>query len=504
MAVVPGFKHDVFISYAHFDNEPDTQDIRWVSRFQADLKTALRQRLGTEPEIFFDTRSLQAHHDLEILTENARSAAVFLAIFSPSYVKREWTIKELEAFDQAASDRHRIITVELLPVKDSDYPPRFLRLKRTLFWWKDEREEDIPLKLTPKSNPDKYDRRLQTLAHQMEELMLELQQPAAPEPPGSVAGTPARTNGNAGAVTAATEPPRPAAQTGMSSKTVLLAQVTNDLYDERDQVFAYLKQFGVKVLPQGDYMQGGPEFAMAVKADLEKADYFVQLLGPYRSNRPPDLKDEGAGAESKSYAQFQYDAARARGLPILQWRRPDLDLAPIAHWDKPLLEGPTVLAMGLQEFMKEIKKTIERDIAAADDRTVARTQFLFIDADSSDQQLTEQLLRAFENKSDWMAAGPLLEGTAEEITKDLDANLIDCSALMLVYGHANVPWVRAQLRRYSKVERLRSEPPRFRGILFAPPGHKPEIAWSGGFTKIDCEQGVTGADIERIMAELRR
>ena len=75
MAFVPGFKHDVFVSYAHFDNEPDTQDIRWVSRFQADLKTALRQRLGTEPSIFFDTRSLQAHHELDVLTENARRHA---------------------------------------------------------------------------------------------------------------------------------------------------------------------------------------------------------------------------------------------------------------------------------------------------------------------------------------------------------------------------------------------------------------------------------------------
>ena len=50
MAFVPGFEHDVFVSYAHFDNEPDTQEIRWVSRFQADLKVALRQRLGVDPD----------------------------------------------------------------------------------------------------------------------------------------------------------------------------------------------------------------------------------------------------------------------------------------------------------------------------------------------------------------------------------------------------------------------------------------------------------------------
>ena len=56
MAFVPGFEHDVFVSYAHFDNEPDTQEIRWVSRFQADLKVALRQRLGVDPDLFFPER----------------------------------------------------------------------------------------------------------------------------------------------------------------------------------------------------------------------------------------------------------------------------------------------------------------------------------------------------------------------------------------------------------------------------------------------------------------
>jgi hypothetical protein len=64
--------------------------------------------------------------------------------------------------------------------------------------------------------------------------------------------------------------------------------------------------------------------------------------------------------------------------------------------------------------------------------------------------------------------------------------------------------VRAQLRRYSKLERLRDEPPRFKGILFAPPIEKPEIGWSGGFAKIECPGGLTGHDIDRIMAELRR
>lgn len=78
-----------------------------------------------------------------------------------------------------------------------------------------------------------------------------------------------------------------------------------------------LREYGIKVLPQNDYLQGGAEFAKAVSADLEYANIFVQLLGPHRSLRPADLKDDD-GVEPKSYAQFQYDAAKRRNIPI-QW-----------------------------------------------------------------------------------------------------------------------------------------------------------------------------------------
>jgi hypothetical protein len=376
----------------------------------------------------------------------------------------------------------------LLPVLESECHPRLLQVKRAPFYWKDPLEEDIALKLTPKFNADKYEQRLQGLAHRMEALLRSIRDRS----------------------------PKPAELKGpLAGETILLAQVTNDLYDERDQVLAYLQQYGAKVLPEGDYKQGGPEFAEVFASDLSQAGLFVQLLGPYRSNRPPDLTEPGSN-EPKSYAQFQYDTAKANGKPVLQWRRPDITPATITHWDKRLLEGPEVLVMGLQEFMKEIKKVVERNNAAVEKERAkaekdkvkgdgpAKTELLFINADASDKELIEQLLKAFEGKQDWIAAAPLFEGSAEEITKDLDANLVDCDTLLLVYGKADAPWIRAQLRRFSKLERLRELPPRVKTILFAPPAPKSEISVSGGFSRIDFQNGLSGENLEQIVAELRR
>jgi hypothetical protein len=485
MAYVPGFTHDIFISYAHFDNQPDAQKIQWVSEFRTNLTNALTERLGKDLEIFFDSKDLHAGHQLEHLLKNARESAIFLAVFSPSYVQREWTIKELAAFSASKDGGQQIVAIEVLEVDETDYPPQIEGLKRTLFYDRDK-ESDTPLKLTPASHCDVYNQRLQILAHQLVKLLRELrakrQSSAAPA-------------GKVDAVGKSLTGP-------LAGKTVLLAQVTTDLYDEREQVLAFLEQYGVKVVPESDYLQGGAEFARALKADLERADLFVQLLGPSRSLRPADLKDEGDDAP-KSYAQFQYDAATRRKIPVLQWRRPDLDPAMVTHWDKPLLEKPEIMAMGLQEFMKEIRRALERPQAETEAEPKAkRTDFLFINADRSDKPLADALLKAFEDNPEWMAATPLFEGSADAITKDLDANLMDCGGLMLVYGNADAPWVRAQLRRYSKLERFRDEPPRLKKILFAPPTPKPEISWSGGFKKVDCEDGVTPERVHKIVTEL--
>jgi hypothetical protein len=461
MTFLPGYQHDVFISYAHFDNEVDSQEIRWVSRFQADLKNALRQRLGEEPHIFFDTRNFEAHQHVDTLIENVRQSAVFLAVFSPSYVAREFTRKELKAFSEQAADENRIVTVELLPVDENADHPLLRGRKRTPFWWKDPAEQDIPLRLTPRFNPEMYHERLQILAHQLKKLLTQIRDGVVP--PAATAG----------------QPSRPAPTPATVGKTVLLAQATDDLYDDCERIRAYLEQFDIKVLPEHDLPQGGSDFATAFETELGRAGVFVQLLGGFASRKPPDLP--------QTYAQYQYEAAKARGLRILQWRRPDLDLAGVTHRDKALLEGPEVVAIGLEEFKNEIRRHCKEQ--KPPEQPAIGDRHFFINADRSDQELADLLLKLFEGKKSWTAARPLFEGNAKDVMDDLEANLLNCDAMMLLYGHAPPSWVRAQLLRYSKLERRRDEPLRFKTMLLGPPAPKADIAWSGALARIDCQDG---------------
>lgn len=480
MGYVPGYKHDIFVSYAHFDNETDSQDVRWVSRFQIDLKNALRQRLGQDPDVFFDTRNFEAHQHVDRLLENARDSAVFMAIFSPSYVARDFTIGELKAFCERAPDVARIVTVELLPVEEEENHPLLRGRKRTPFWWKDAAEQDIPLRLTPKSHPQMYNERLQILAHQTKRLLADLR--AGKSPSADVAPSP---------VAKTAEPAGPPA------RTVLLAQSTDDLYDDRERVRAYLEQFGVKVVPENDLPQGGADFAAAFAIELDRAGIFVQLLGNFGSRHPPDLP--------QSYALHQFEAAAARGLKILQWRRPDLDLGTVTHRDKAMLEGADVLAIGLEEFKGEILRCAtaepKRD-ARSDPQAVGDCHF-FINADRSDKELADRLLKLFEDRKRWSAARPLFEGSAKEVADDLEANLLHCGVLLLLYGNAPPAWLRAQLLRLSKLERLREEPLRLKTIVLGPPAPKPEIAWSGGLERIDGQDGSIEQRVRDLLQGLR-
>jgi hypothetical protein len=109
----------------------------------------------------------------------------------------------------------------------------------------------------------------------------------------------------------------------------------------------------------------------------------------------------------------------------------------------------------------------------------------------------------FENNAHWSAARPLFEGSAKDVTDDLEANLLHCGVLLLLYGNAPPAWVRAQLLRWSKLERLRDEPLRLKTIVLGPPAPKPEIAWSGGFERIDGQDGSIEQRVRDILEGLR-
>jgi len=89
MAYVPGFQHDVFISYAHGD------DREWIARLVQLLQSALDRRLGTKTDIWIDEDDNRKSRDFsKEIPDSVRSSAVFLLLPSPTYIRSAYCVTE--------------------------------------------------------------------------------------------------------------------------------------------------------------------------------------------------------------------------------------------------------------------------------------------------------------------------------------------------------------------------------------------------------------------------
>jgi hypothetical protein len=482
MAYVPNFKCDVFVSFAHLDNVAIGSSPPWISAFVSDLKKVLRMRLGVREEeglgvYFTGHASLEAGVVLDsALMENASSSATFLAVTSPAYVADDsYTMRELNAFLYAMGQEGRVFAIEHSPLDSNDeYPLSLRRLKRMAFWQRHP-EREIPVTLAPGS--DNY---LQTLLDLAEQIRRQLKAMRT-------AGT------KLVAERAAAASGAEASQPGGAGRTIFLAQATDDLDAEREQVRRYVEQYGINVVPQGVYPQGGLEFAARVEQDLAHADAFVQLLGRTPAKRPPDVP--------QGYDRLQYERAVTRGIPILQWLLPDIDPATIADGQHAsLLGGENVMRIGLESF----KADIVRRTGKEEPPPLPAERFVFINADGTDIKFADTLRREFAS-SHVIAAIPLLQGSSEDVRLDLEENIVECDALVMVYGEATPVWVRGQLRLFSKLRHRRKQPIKALAICLGPPDQKPDIGMDfADLTEIDCRHGVAAETVRQFLAGIHQ
>ena len=95
MAIVPGFKYDLFISYAHRNDKP----WHWVTEFATTLKDELEGK-SRDLSLWWDP-TLRTGEDFNLAIANAISeSAVFLCILSGAYGDSTYCKQEVEEFRQ--------------------------------------------------------------------------------------------------------------------------------------------------------------------------------------------------------------------------------------------------------------------------------------------------------------------------------------------------------------------------------------------------------------------
>jgi hypothetical protein len=479
MAYVNPNRLDLFISYAHVDDEPDPafpDRPGWVTTLVRCLEKRLAKKLGRVDayDIWRDPK-LAGHVDLTPeLIARVRDAAVFLLVLSPAYLASEWCRRELRVFDEAIRGRKaaqgRIFVVEFDRVDRKRRFPELADLKGYRFWVEDPDTGNPQTLGYPivREKDDEYHKRVNDLCIELVRQLDTLKQSEAAAP-GSRAGT------------------------GLDTRPhVYLAEVTEDLETRRDGVRRHLDQAGFRVLPEAEHPRGDPKaYQGAVDADLARSAAFVQLL-----SETPGRRFKGS---ELSYVALQHQRAVAARVPVLQWRSRQADTGSeeIPEDHRQRLLGPTVAATDLSEFKSlvvETVKTLTGPAAAEGDGVPAADgdKLVFIDAEATDLEAARAIIAIFEARG--IGALPPVQGaTSEAIRTALRTRMLACDGMVLVHGN-NPDWPILQWTQFRKLKAEREAPSCAIGLCDLPPPEKPmkvtDVLQLPSAHVIDCRDGL--------------
>lgn len=505
MAYVPGFQHDLFISYAHVDNLPRAAGEQgWVDLFEYTLRTALAQLLGRAEAFSIWRDAKLAGNDAfdEAIADRIRGSALFLPVLSPGYLASTYCLQELDQFataDDAGWSARLRAKRRLLKLEFSSVPqePDALRSTTGRRFYAVDAASGHELRYRRTSESD-ADQRYWTAASDMAydiATTLKLMRAAltaasiSTSAPASTSATVTVTfagssSGSARPLFAVPTPVQPltdsqphqqatpqqqaqpqfqaqpqspsqaASQSNGAAAPpiVYLAEVTDDLDDARNEVARALEQRGVLVRPAAPLPRDLAGFDARVRADLSGSALSLHLVG--------DLPGKALAGDPRSMSRLQYDLATetgggsGNGPPRLVWVPPDLDreaLKPGAQRDwLQALEEQTganpaeCLRVGLEELKETLMRRLFTIPAPQPANAGAPGSLIYISCEEQDDS------EAVRIKEELKAARhdvilPARHGDPAALDRHHRTNVRNCDALMVLYVRASVFWVREQV-----------------------------------------------------------
>lgn len=478
MSVVAGFRHDIFVSYAHADDNASAGAARgFVTQLVSDLRNEVGRKVGTALEVWWDRTHLEGNKPVtpEIIQAAAEAAAI-VVVASPAYLRSEWCERERRSFLNALESRTSkgavfVVSMENLPREEI---PNELRDLTGYAFWKPVPNSNATrtLRVDLEADKNQYYDQLCTLVGKLANHLSALKVPTVrPD--------------NAG-------------------PSVLLAEVTDDLVLQRDDVKSYLEQLGFTVLPKRRYSRDDLALhRQQLCANLEEARLYVQLLGPLAG----DKSDHARGMAWLRYATAQAAYPSER---IIQWRDPQIDLDTVGDADaRELLAQPSVRRCGLQELKQEVAALLQRKPRARAAVKAAAPKCVFVNADLLDRPFAAEV-------SGWLAdqgyivLEPPTATDPGEWREEWETNVNLCESMMLVYGHTKPRWVKQQYLQSNKVLAQRESPLDVLAICVGPP--PPEAAGQDKLAALAvndrrlaffrCESGLNAEELQRFVGML--
>ena len=445
------FEQNLFISYAHIDDQPLTPGEKgWITRFHATLKKILDMRLGREAKIWRDEK-LQGNDVFsnEIVAQFNHSAAL-LSVITPRYLNSEWCTREAREFCHSAAEqsgglvvgnKSRVFKVIKTPVDAEESEALPAHMKDLLGFEFFTYEDGAPLELDPNYGPEfnqRYLKKVALLAQDIAQL-LKTQQAEGD-----------RDKSNDRHVSS--ESPAP------SKPAVYLAEWSYDRKQARELLEGELKRLGYQVLPDKRLPQDEAEYVAAVENLLARCALSVHLVGEKYGTVP-----DGPTDKSASILQNELAVARCRsgGFQRLIWlpqgtrseQAPQQAFIEALHQDALAQFGADLIAGDIEELRAAIHDTLrkieqpeskrpEGDSARARPATAGSSKMIYLINDVKDRKATVPV-RKLCRQLGFEVAVPAFEGDASEVRKANQQQLASCDGVVLFYGAGDEAWKRS-------------------------------------------------------------
>ncbi len=463
MAYLPGFEHDIFISFSHVDNLSASGQ-PWVDQFQKNLEIAVAQRVGRMGlvKIWRDPK-LEGDQLFDDTIESAiRESGLFVALNSSGYMASEYCQKELRCFHEKADaepgglrvgDRWRIYNVLLNNIPHDQWPKEFGRISGHPFHASED-PDDRGEPTDPELDKKRFREQLKALSDSLYK-MLEAYREALSKP-----------------ARAESAQPTPAAQAGAGDGglAVYVADVSDSASSTRKRVVSELQRQGLEVLGGVPPPYDAAGHREKVQECLKRAALSVHLLDQY-AGRTID------GEPERSYPQKQVDLARGEARACWIWVPQNLDLQEVedeAHREflnglesGEREEGEFEFVRGLPANLVpqivERAREIEKEGAAE-----GPSGSVLLDTHLRDQ------LHALELSKVFLEHGiqPFVNPQADDPTQNMDvleARLREVSMLMILYGSVNRDWVLNRLGAALQLKVVKNLPVQSFWVYSVPP-----------------------------------
>ena len=460
------YQHDVFISYAHLDNEsPLAGQTGWITEFHRALSVRVSQIVGRELDIWRDPKLSGNDIFAETIQNQLPQAAVLVSVLSPRYVKSEWCTREFKAFCDAYSasggialgEKARIFKVVKTPVSLPEEPDRLRDLLEQLLGYEFFQTDPQSGKFHEVGTEMKqeYWTRLDDLAQDIAALLARMAEPNH----------------------------SPATATDQHKPVIYIAETSLDLKEERAAVRRDLERRGYTVLPTRPIPLDAEGLSEFVAGELSRATLSVHMVG-IRYGLVPD------GSEI-SVVETQLSLAEQRGekgdFARLVWMpgglgTPALGVSDARNQkfiarlrsDDGWNANADLLEAGLETLKSAIDerlRLLERPshIPPPKSETAAQPAAqIYLICDQLDQGQASDLHK-FLFDSGFEVTLPLFDGDEADIRSEHEQALNTCDAVVIFYGSASELFLRKKLRDLLGCAGSRKQPFRAKAISVWPP-----------------------------------